>query len=111
LLTVCIPGSPTAALILRALMIWGLQPGPLLMLDHPEIVWGFIASMYIAAVLSMVLNLFCIPLWTQILRIPFTVQVPLIVFLCYIGGATVTKHTFTTWMVSAWVWYSLPFSR
>src|SRR5256712_13565957 len=79
-------------------MIWGLQPGPLLMLDHPEIVWGFIASMYIAAVLSMVLNLFCIPLWTQILRIPFTVQVPLIVFLCYIGGDKEKNTPFSLWM-------------
>src|SRR2546426_420849 len=99
LVTLGIPGSPTAAVILGALMIWGLQPGPLLMLDHPEIVWGFIASMYIAAVLSMVLNLFCIPLWTQILRIPFTVQVPLIVFLCYIGGYTENNTLFTMWMV------------
>src|SRR2546428_5603640 len=80
-------------------MIWGLQPGPLLMLDHPEIVWGFIASMYIAAVLSMILNLFCIPLWTQILRIPFTVQVPLIVFLCYIGGDTENNNLFSMWVV------------
>ena len=99
LVTLGIPGSPTAAVILGALMIWGLQPGPLLMLDHPEIVWGFIASMYIAAVLSMILNLFCIPLWTQILRIPFTVQVPLIIFLCYIGGYTENNTLFTMWMV------------
>jgi putative tricarboxylic transport membrane protein len=99
LVTLGIPGSPTAAVILGALMIWGLQPGPLLMVDHPEIVWGFIASMYIAAVLSVILNLFAIPLWTQILKIPFTVQVPLIVFLCYIGGYTENNTLFTMWMV------------
>ncbi|HTO99287.1 MAG TPA: tripartite tricarboxylate transporter permease [Myxococcales bacterium] len=99
LVTLGIPGSPTAAVILGALMIWGLQPGPLLMLDHPEIVWGFIASMYIAAMLSMILNMFAIPLWTQILKIPFTVQVPLIVFLCYIGGYTENNTLFTMWMV------------
>ncbi len=99
LVTLGIPGSPTAAVILGALMIWGLQPGPLLMVDHPEIVWGFIASMYIAAVLSMVLNMSAIPLWTQILKIPFTVQVPLIVFLCYIGGYTENNTLFTMWMV------------
>jgi putative tricarboxylic transport membrane protein len=99
LVTLGIPGSPTAAVILGALMIWGLQPGPLLMVDHPDIVWGFIASMYIAAILSMVLNLFAIPLWTQILKIPFTVQVPLIVFLCYIGGYTENNTLFTMWMV------------
>ena len=99
LVTLGIPGSPTAAVILGALMIWGLQPGPLLMIDHPEIVWGFIASMYIAATLSMILNLFAIPLWTQILKIPFTVQVPLIVFLCYIGGYTENNTLFTMWMV------------
>src|SRR3954462_12865882 len=101
LVTLGIPGSPTAAVILGALMIWGLQPGPLLMIDHPEIVWGFIASMYIAATLSMILNMFAIPLWTQILKIPFTVQVPLIVFLCYIGGYTENNTLFTMWMVLA----------
>ena len=99
LVTLGIPGSPTAAVILGALLIWGLQPGPLLMVDKPEVVWGFIASMYIAAILSMVLNLFCIPLWTQILRIPFTVQVPLIMFLCFIGGYTENNTLFTMWVV------------
>ncbi|MFL5436053.1 MAG: tripartite tricarboxylate transporter permease [Myxococcales bacterium] len=99
LVTLGIPGSPTAAVILGALMIWGLQPGPLLMVDHPDIVWGFIASMYIAAVLSMILNMFAIPLWTQILKIPFTVQVPLIIFLCYIGGYTENNTLVTMWMV------------
>src|SRR3954471_22223534 len=99
LVTLGIPGSPTAAVILGALMIWGLQPGPLLMIDHPEIVWGFIASMYIAAILSMILNLFCIPIWTKILHIPFTVQVPLIIFLCYIGGYTENNTLVTMWMV------------
>lgn len=99
MVTLGIPGSPTAAVILGALMIWGLQPGPLLMTDHPEVVWGFIASMYFAAILSVILNLFAIPIWTQILRIPFTVQVPLIMLLCYIGGYTENNTFFTMWMV------------
>lgn len=99
MVTIGVPGSPTAAVILGALLIWGLQPGPLLMRDHPEVVWGFIASMYLAAMLSMILNLFAIPLWTQILRIPFTVQVPLITLLCYIGGYTENNTLFTMWMV------------
>src|SRR5256714_7608714 len=107
LVTLGSPGSPTAAVILGALMIWGLQPGPLLMIDHPEIVWGFIASMYIAATLSMILNLFAIPLWTQILKIPFTVQVPLIVFLCYIGGPNEHNTHFTTWIVLVFVVFSV----
>ncbi len=99
LVTLGIPGSPTAAVILGALMIWGLQPGPLLMKDHPEVVWGLIASMYFAAILSVIINLFAIPLWTQILRIPFTVQVPLIMLLCYIGGYTENNTLFTMWLV------------
>ncbi len=99
MVTLGIPGSPTAAVILGALMIWGLQPGPLLMTDHPEVVWGFIASMYLAAILSVILNLFAIPIWTQILRIPFTVQVPLIMLLCYVGGYTENNTLFTMWMV------------
>ncbi len=99
MVTLGVPGSPTAAVILGALLIWGLQPGPLLMTDHPEVVWGFIASMYVAAILSVILNLFAIPLWTQILRVPFTVQVPAITLLCYIGGYTENNTLFTMWMV------------
>src|SRR5437667_182170 len=99
MVTVGVPGSPTAAVILGAMLIWGLQPGPLLMVDHPEVVWGFIASMYIAVIISVTLNLFAIPIWTQILRIPFTVQVPLITLLCFIGGYTENNTLFTMWMV------------
>jgi len=101
MVTVGVPGSPTAAVILGAMLIWGLQPGPLLMVDHPEVVWGFIASMYIAVIISVTLNLFAIPIWTQILRIPFTVQVPLISLLCFIGGYTENNTLFTMWMVMA----------
>ncbi len=99
MVTVGVPGSPTAAVILGALLIWGLQPGPLLMRDHPEVVWGFIASMYIAVILSVTLNLFAIPIWTQILRIPFTIQLPLIALLCFIGGYTENNSLYTMWMV------------
>ena len=101
LVTLGVPGSPTAAVVLGALMIWGLHPGPLLMIDNPDVVWGFIASMYIAAVISAILNIFCIPIWTTILRIPFTVQVPLIMLLCYIGGYTENNTLFTIGLVYA----------
>lgn len=101
LVTLGVPGSPTAAVVLGALMIWGLHPGPLLMIDNPDVVWGFIASMYIAAVVSAILNIFCIPIWTVILRIPFTVQVPLITLLCYIGGYTENNTLFTIGLVYA----------
>jgi putative tricarboxylic transport membrane protein len=101
LVTLGVPGSPTAAVVLGALMIWGLHPGPLLMIDNPEVVWGFIASMYIAAVVSAILNIFCIPIWTTILRVPFTVQVPVITLLCYIGGYTENNTLFTIGLVYA----------
>src|SRR5438445_4961145 len=55
--------------------------------------------MYIAIIISVTLNLFAIPIWTQILRIPFTVQVPLISLLCFIGGYTENNTLFTMWMV------------
>jgi putative tricarboxylic transport membrane protein len=99
LVTLGIPGSPTAAVVLGALLIWGLHPGPLLMTDNPEVVWGFVASMYVAEVLAAVLNLFFIPLWTKILTIPFTIQVPLITLLCYIGGYTENNTLFTIGLV------------
>jgi putative tricarboxylic transport membrane protein len=99
LVTLGIPGSPTAAVVLGALLIWGLHPGPLLMTDHPEVVWGFIASMFLAEVLAAVLNLFCIPFWAKILSVPFTVQLPVIVLLCYIGGYTENNTLFTIGLV------------
>src|SRR6476619_2173733 len=78
MLTLGIPGSPTAAVLLGGLLIWGLQPGPLLFIEQKEFVWGLIASMYLCNIAGLIVVLTCVPLFAAILRIPFSVIAPVI---------------------------------
>lgn len=74
-----VPGSPTAAVLLGGLLIWGLQPGPLLFVEQKDFVWGLIASMYLGNVVAVVVVLATVPLFASILRIPFSIVGPVIV--------------------------------
>jgi putative tricarboxylic transport membrane protein len=94
MLTLGIPGSPTAAVLLGGLMIWGLQPGPLLFVEKKEFVWGLIASMYIANVAGLLIVLTTVPWWAAILRIPFAIIAPIIVVVCALGAYTVNNKEF-----------------
>ena len=85
LLTFGIPANVVMALVLGALLIHGIQPGPLLIKDHPDLFWGVVASMYIGNAMLLVLNLPMIPLWVKILRIPYPVLFPLIILFCLVG--------------------------
>ncbi|HZA55260.1 MAG TPA: tripartite tricarboxylate transporter permease [Candidatus Udaeobacter sp.] len=78
LLALGIPGSGTTAVMLGALMIHGLRPGPLLFEQHPQFVWGVIASMYVGNVMLLILNLPLIGIWVRLLRLPQRVLMPLI---------------------------------
>lgn len=89
LLTLGIPGSASTAVLLGGFMMWGLQPGPLLMRDNPEFAWGLIASMYLGNVMLLAMNVFCIPLFASITRIRFATLAPLIILLCAFGTFTV----------------------
>jgi len=89
-----IPSNPVMALLLGALMIHGVQPGPLLIKEHPEIFWGTIMSMYIGNVLLVILNLPLIGLWVKLLKIPYRILSPLILFFCVIGSYSVNDSTF-----------------
>ncbi len=80
-----LPGSATAAVMLGGLMIWGLNPGPMLFIERPDFVWGLIASMYLGNVVAVILVLATVPLFASILRIPFAIIGPLIVVVCLIG--------------------------
>jgi putative tricarboxylic transport membrane protein len=73
------------AVLLSAFLIHGVQPGPLLIREHPEIFWGVIASMYVGNVMLLVLNLPLIGLWVQLLRVPYGILFPLILVFCVIG--------------------------
>ncbi len=80
MITLGIPGSPTAAVMLGGLMIWGLQPGPMLFKDHPDFVWGLIASIWASNALGVLIVLAFVPLFVAILRTPFSILMPSIVF-------------------------------
>ena len=85
LLTFGIPSNVVMALILGALLIQGIQPGPLLIRDYPDLFWGVVASMYIGNVMLLILNLPLIPMWVQILRIPYPLLFPVILLFCLVG--------------------------
>jgi putative tricarboxylic transport membrane protein len=94
MLVLGVPGSATAAVMMGGLIIWGLQPGPLLLREQPEFVWGLIASMYLANVVAVVLVLSTVPLFASILRIPFAIIGPLIIVTCLIGAYTLSQSMF-----------------
>ncbi|MBI1743990.1 tripartite tricarboxylate transporter permease [Candidatus Acetothermia bacterium] len=99
LVTLGIPGSPTAAVMLVGMYIWGLQPGPRLFLDKPDFVWGFIASMYIGNIIGLILCLSLVPFFAAILRMPYAILTPLIVLLCVIGAYTVNNSMLDIWLL------------
>jgi putative tricarboxylic transport membrane protein len=94
LLTLGIPPNVVMALLLGALMIHGVTPGPLLIPKHPEIFWGVIASMYIGNAMLLVLNLPLIGMWVQVLKVPYKVLFPLILLFCLIGAYSINNSTF-----------------
>jgi putative tricarboxylic transport membrane protein len=94
MLALGVPGSPTAAVLLGGLLIWGLQPGPTLFVDNKEFIWGLIASMYLGNIVGLIIVLTCVPLLAAILRIPFPIIAPIILVLCAIGAYSVNNSTF-----------------
>jgi putative tricarboxylic transport membrane protein len=100
MLTLGIPGSPTAAVLLGGLLIWGLQPGPLLFVEQPDFVWGLIASMYLGNLAGLIVVLTCVPLFAAILRIPFSIIAPVIVVICAVGAFTVSNAMLDIWLMA-----------
>jgi putative tricarboxylic transport membrane protein len=99
MLTLGVPGSPTAAVLLGGLLIWGLQPGPLLFIEKPDFVWGLIASMYLGNIVGLIVVLTCVPLFAAILRVPFAIIAPVILVICAIGAYTVHNSMFDVWLM------------
>jgi putative tricarboxylic transport membrane protein len=99
MLALGIPGSPTAAVLLGGLLIWGLQPGPLLFTEQKDFVWGLIASMYLGNLVGLVVVLTTVPLFASILRIPFSIIAPVIVVICAIGAYTVHNAMLDVWFM------------
>jgi putative tricarboxylic transport membrane protein len=101
MLALGIPGSPTAAVLLGGLLIWGLQPGPLLFVEQKDFVWGLIASMYLGNLVGLIVVLSTVPLFASILRIPFSIIAPVIVVICAIGAYTVHNAMLDIWFMLA----------
>jgi putative tricarboxylic transport membrane protein len=97
MITLGIPGSPTAAVMLGGLIIWGLQPGPMLFKDNPDFVWGLIASMYTGNLIGVIIVLAFVPFFAAILRVPFAILTPLIVVVCAIGAYAVHSSMIDIW--------------
>ena len=92
LLTLGIPSNAPMAMLLGALLIHGMKPGPLLMQNHPDLFWGVVTSMYVGNAMLLVLNLPLIGIWVQILKIPYRVLFPLILLFCLIGAYSVNYN-------------------
>ncbi|MFZ9507376.1 MAG: tripartite tricarboxylate transporter permease [Burkholderiaceae bacterium] len=99
LLSLGIPSNPITALLLGALIIQGIQPGPLFITQRPDLFWGVVAAMYIGNVMLLVLNLPLIGLWVQMLRIPYRFLFPIIVLLAMVGTYSANKNVFDIWVM------------
>ncbi len=99
MITLGIPGSPTTAILLGGMIIWGLRPGPLLFSEHPDFVWGLIGSLYIANLVTVLINLAFIPLFVKVLTLPFTILAPIIYILCIVGGYAPTQTMHDVWLM------------
>jgi putative tricarboxylic transport membrane protein len=82
-----------------ALIMQGVQPGPLFIVQKPDIFWGVVASMYIGNVFLLILNLPLVGLWVQLLRVPYHLLFPLIILLSLVGGYSANKNVFDLWMM------------
>ena len=99
MMTLGIPGSPTTAILLGGMAIWGLEPGPRLFVDHPDFVWGSIVSLYVANLFVLIINLAFIPLFIAVLKLPFTILAPVIFVLCVVGGYAPTHDMHDVWLM------------
>ena len=99
MMTLGIPGSPTTAILLGGMVIWGLEPGPMVFTDHPNFVWGFIASLYAANLVALLINIAFIPAFIWVLKMPFTILAPVIFILCIVGGFVPTLDMHDVWLM------------
>jgi putative tricarboxylic transport membrane protein len=98
-LSLGIPGTPVTALLLGALVIQGIQPGPLFMEQRPDLFWGIVASMYVGNIFLLILNLPLVGLWVQLLRVPYRVLFPIVLMLSVVGTYSANKNVFDLWVM------------
>jgi TctA family transporter len=110
LLTLGIPPNAVMALMVGAMIIHDIQPGPQVMTGNPELFWGLIVSMWIGNLMLVILNLPLIGMWIKLLTVPYRFLFPAIVLLCAIG-VYFTNHTFDIWMVGIFGFIGYLFSK
>jgi putative tricarboxylic transport membrane protein len=101
MLTLAIPSNPTMALMIGALMIQGIAPGPQVMTERPELFWGLIASMWVGNLMLLVLNLPLVGLWVKLLAVPYRLLFPAIFVFCCIGAYSVDNKIFDVYALAA----------
>jgi len=94
-----IPTNVVMALVLGALLIHGISPGPLLVQQHPDLFWGIVASMYLGNGMLLILNLPLIPLWVKLLKVPYRILFPLIFLFCLVGVYTINNSVFDIYLM------------
>jgi putative tricarboxylic transport membrane protein len=99
LLSLGIPFSPATAILLGALVIHGLQPGPLMIVQRPEVFWGFVASMYIGNLILLILNLPLVGLFVSVLRLPQHILATLVLLLCLVGAFSLSNSHLDLWIL------------
>jgi putative tricarboxylic transport membrane protein len=99
MLALGLPTGPVTAVLIAALLIHGVPPGPTLVNDHPNVFWGFVASMYVGNLMLLALNLPLVGLFVNLLRIPYVYLYPLIIMFCVIGVYEVNNSTVDVWIM------------
>jgi TctA family transporter len=102
LLTMGIPTNPLMALMIGALMIQGIQPGPSVIREQPALYWGLVASMWIGNLMLVVINLPLVGMWVSLLRIPYRLLFPAIILFCCIGAYASSNSVFSVWLMLGW---------
>ena len=97
MITLGIPGSPTAAVLLAGLYMWGLWPGPRLFLEQPVFVWGLIASLFLAGTVCLIICLIGTPMLASIMRVPWGILTPIIIVACFVGSYVMRNLMFDVW--------------
>ncbi|MGA7103841.1 MAG: tripartite tricarboxylate transporter permease [Candidatus Deferrimicrobiaceae bacterium] len=97
MITLGIPGSPTAAVLLAGLYMWGLWPGPRLFMEQPVFVWGLIASLFLAGTVCLIICLIGTPMLASIMRVPWGILTPIIIVACFVGSFVMRNLMFDVW--------------
>ncbi len=101
LLTLGIPGNASIAMIFACLLIKGVKPGPFLIVEHPDVFWGVIASMYVGNIMLVILNLPLVGIWVQLLRVPYGILAPVVILFTAIGSYSIANQAFDLYALIA----------